>query len=174
MRNIFRPDCYYPDIFAVEPRRLRRRGIRLVIIDMDNTLVSAVETEIPPRVRAYVADMKASGIIPVVMSNNVSGITARRCAQLDIDFFSFSLKPLRKGYRRVLKKYGLKPQQTAVIGDQVLTDIAGGSRMGILTILVDPLTDQNNIFGKGVRMISETLCFLLKDMPRKGEYYGNL
>lgn len=174
MRNIFRPDYYFPDIFSVDPERLRRHGIRLAVIDMDNTLISAVETEISERAKEYIARMRRAGIQPVVMSNNFSGVTEKRCRQLNIDFFSFSLKPLRAGYRRVLKKYAFDVSETAVIGDQVFTDIAGGSRMHMMTILVDPLTDQNNIFGKGVRLISDTLCFLLPEMPKKGEYYGNL
>ncbi|MDQ9842238.1 HAD hydrolase-like protein, partial [Acinetobacter baumannii] len=75
------------------------------------------------------------------------------------------------GYKKILRKYGFTPEETAAVGDQVLTDIAGANRMGILTILVDPLSNDNNIFGKGVKLISRSLCRLLKDMPRKGEYY---
>lgn len=174
MRNIFRPDYYFPDIFSVNPVRLRRHGIRLAVIDMDNTLISAVETEISDRAKTYIARLRDAGIQPVVMSNNFSSVTEKRCRQLNIDFFSFSMKPLLTGYRRVLRKYAFDASETAVIGDQVFTDIAGGSRMHMMTILVDPLTDQNHIFGKGVRVISDALCLLLPEMPKKGEYYGNL
>lgn len=173
MKNIFHPDYYYPDIFAIDPLRLRHHGIRLLILDMDNTLINARRMDIPDRVKDYVNRIRSAGITPVVMSNNVSSITERRCMQLHIDFFSFSLKPLPFGYKRVLAKYGEKPEHTAVIGDQIFTDIAGGRIMGIMSILVDPLTNENNIFGKGVRLISDTLR-LFKGVPEKGEYYGKL
>ena len=174
MRNFFKPAYYYPDVFSIAPESLKERGIKLLLLDMDNTLVSAVETHIPEYVKNYVQAVKRAGIKPVVMSNNISDITEKRCRQLDIDFFSFCVKPLKIGYKKILRKYGFTPEETAAVGDQVLTDIAGANRMGILTILVDPLSNDNNIFGKGVKLISRSLCRLLKDMPRKGEYYGEL
>lgn len=173
MKNIFHPDYYYPDIFSIDPLRLRHHGIRLLIMDMDNTLINARSIEIPENVKAYVDSIRKAGITPVVMSNNISSITEKRCRQLDIDFFSFCIKPLPFGYKRVLQRYGVDPKHTAVVGDQIFTDIAGGRIMGIMSILVDPLTDQNNIFGKGVRLISDTLR-MFKGVPEKGEYYGKL
>ena len=174
MRNIFRPAYYYPDVFSIVPERLLARGIKLVLLDMDNTLVSAVDTEIPDRVKEYVRALKKAGIRPVVMSNNVSTITEKRCRQLDIDFCSFCVKPLKTAYKKILKRYECTVEDTVAVGDQVLTDIAGANRMGITTILVDPLSNDNNIFGRGVKIISRLLCTLLKNMPKKGEYYGEL
>jgi HAD superfamily phosphatase (TIGR01668 family) len=58
---------------------------------------------------------------------------------LGIPWIIRAAKPLPRGYRHAMGLLGTTPATTAMIGDQVFTDILGGNRLGLYTILVDPL-----------------------------------
>ena len=51
---------------------------------------------------------------------------------------------------------GLQKEETAVIGDQLFTDILGGNRAGLFTILVVPL-DRREFFGTKISRMMEKL-----------------
>ncbi|MDY3930760.1 MAG: YqeG family HAD IIIA-type phosphatase [Erysipelotrichaceae bacterium] len=174
MGNQFHPDFYIQNMSSIDPARLKARGIRLVVIDMDNTLIPSCEMVVPAQAHRFIDALRKEGIMPVVVSNNVSRITRSRCEQLQIACYPFSLKPLPRGFRKVLRRYHCRPQETAVIGDQILTDIFGGNQMGMLTILVDPLSEKDHIFGRMNRMMAGILQHLDHHIPQRGEYYGKL
>ena len=131
MGNQFHPDFYIQNMSSIDPARLKARGIRLAVIDMDNTLIPSCEMVVPAQAHRFIDALRKEGIMPVVVSNNVSRITRSRCEQLQIACYPFSLKPLPRGFRKVLRRYHCSPQETAVIGDQILTDIFGGNHITI-------------------------------------------
>ena len=75
-----------------------------------------------------------------LVSNNwhrrVSGVAE----ELGFSLVSKALKPLPFAFRRGMRLMGVKPSETATIGDQVFTDVLGGNLAGTLTVLVDPLS----------------------------------
>jgi HAD superfamily phosphatase (TIGR01668 family) len=77
---------------------------------------------------------------------------------MEIDFILGATKPRRKGYRLALARMGTAPEQTAFVGDQIFTDVLGGNRMGLYTILVPPLSKREFM---GTRLISRRLEQLL-------------
>jgi HAD superfamily phosphatase (TIGR01668 family) len=50
-----------------------------------------------------------------------------------------AIKPRKSPFRRAMKMLGMTPGETAVVGDQIFTDILGGNRLGLYTILVVPM-----------------------------------
>ena len=62
----------------------------------------------------------------------------------------------------------------AIIGDQLYKDIFGGNRVGIKTILVNPMSKDDMIFTKLVfRPLEKRKYFLLekKNLLKRGKYY---
>jgi hypothetical protein len=59
---------------------------------------------------------------------------------------------------------GATPQETAIVGDQIFTDVWGGNNAGVLTLLVKPI-QFGNIF-RALRYLGETPFRL---MAKKGE-----
>jgi HAD superfamily phosphatase (TIGR01668 family) len=164
MKNWFLPDHYVHSCLEVEPEKLKEHGVRLCILDIDNTLVPSDSEEVGEEEIRYVQDLKDAGIIPVAISNNMAGRTLRISKALNTDCIFFALKPLRPGLYRALKRYQVSPQECVIVGDQLITDICGGNRMGIFTILVDP-KGNDNIFGKISRRAEK---LILKYYKKKG------
>ncbi len=170
----FRATYYFPSLDEVDPAKLRAKGIRFMIIDMDNTLIPSKDVIIPERTMEYVQRVKDAGITAVVVSNNVSKLTEERCRQLGLGYFSFALKPLPFGFHKALRQYGFQARETVVIGDQIVTDILGGNHLHMMTILIDPVSKENHIFGKITSGFSDAARILFHSAPRKGDYYGKL
>ena len=83
------------------------------------------------------------------------------------------IKPFKKSFQEIMKKYRLAKEEICIIGDQLFTDILGGNKVGIKTCLVNPLTEEDFIFTKIFRM-SERIVFKVlanKSILTKGEYY---
>lgn len=131
-------------IYTLDLDRLAQRGVRLLLADLDNTLARYSERQPSERLRAWVAEAKAHGITPFVLSNSRKATRADEfCHALDIPYLKHAGKPKRGGFEQALKLNGVTEAQTAIVGDQIFTDILGGNRAGVHTILVQPLAIDN-------------------------------
>ncbi|MCS6861210.1 MAG: YqeG family HAD IIIA-type phosphatase [Abditibacteriales bacterium] len=147
------PKCYVPSVMAIDPQVLWRKGIRGILIDLDNTLVPWHGTEVLEGVRQWISEVKACGLQVCVVSNATSGRRVAKMSEwLGLPNIPRSFKPRRWGFRRGLQILGLKPHEVAVVGDQVFTDILGGNRLGAFTILVQPLSHHDSISTKFIRL----------------------
>ena len=127
-------------IFDIEPAALARRGIRLLLADLDNTLAPYGEPEPTQAVRDWAAALGEQGITLFVLSNNRHPERPRRFSQaLGVPFLGHAGKPKPGGFRRAMEQMGCTPEQTAIVGDQLFTDILGGRNAGVLTLLVEPI-----------------------------------
>jgi len=127
-------------VLDVTPEFLDGRGIRALILDLDNTLVPWREGTPPPEVRAWARALASRGVRACIVSNTHRGERLRQVAgALGMFWVPSGMKPRRSGFRRALAAMGAAPEETAVIGDQLLTDVWGGNRLGLLTICVERL-----------------------------------
>lgn len=126
---------------AIAPPLLRAHGIDALIIDLDNTLSRWNDRGCDQEVAAWLQGVRAAGIAVCVVSNNGPERVGAFCARLgaDVPWIAHARKPLRAGYRRALQRLRADPARTAVIGDQVFTDVLGARRAGLRAILVRPL-----------------------------------
>ena len=170
--NYFTPALYLKSYEDLDPAWLVRRKIRLLILDIDNTLAAHDEQVAGDKAKAFVHRLKDAGIQAVVMSNNNKERVSRFAASLDVPSYYFSTKPLKRTYKKVLRDTGLKPDQCAVIGDQLLTDILGGSRMGLTTILTTPLVTRDIPWTKLNRVVENQVYRLLEheEILKRGDY----
>jgi len=112
--------------------------------------------------------MKESGIIITIVSNNNENRVKQFSGPLDIQYIYEAKKPMGRAFRKALKDMKLKKEEVVVIGDQLLTDVLGGNRSGMHTILVVPVAQSDGFFTRINRRIER---LILNMMKRKGMVY---
>jgi len=128
------------DIFAITPEWLRLRGIRLLLLDLDNTLAPYAESAPRETVLRWMNELRKSGIESYLLSNNSSeSRVADYAAACGIEGVHRAGKPHPRTIFRVLDQKGLKVHEAALMGDQCFTDGLAANRAGILSIVVRPL-----------------------------------
>ncbi|MGI5892301.1 MAG: YqeG family HAD IIIA-type phosphatase [Bacillota bacterium] len=166
----FTPQLCLESIYEIPLPHLKHLGIRGLIFDLDNTITKHDCREIPLTALEWFRSLKSMGFKACLLSNN-SGVRVEDAAQkLGIDFVPRARKPSRRGFYRAFEVMGTGPRETAMIGDQLFTDIWGGNRVGILTILVKPidvceLWSTRNISRRGEKAIWRFVKRNMGDQP---------
>lgn len=133
------PDCICRVYGDVTASWLQRRGIRLLLCDLDFTLAPKSTPCPDAAVLDWIAGMKKAGICVMILSNNRSSKRVERfCRELGITYVGHAGKPAVRGYRQAMEKAGVTAQETAMLGDKLLTDVLGAKRSGILSVMVEP------------------------------------
>lgn len=149
---------FFPTVIAdaltdLSPEFLRKRGIRLLMMDFDNTIVPYT-TNIPTeKMAGWLEMMAASDIQLCVVSNSKRDRVRIFCGKYGIPVITHAKKPGTKGIRECLSKFGIDPGEAAIVGDQIFTDTLGGNRAGVSTILIRAI-DNHNIWLK-LRHVAE-------------------
>lgn len=157
MLKAFVPDLYVESIYSIDFNTLKQQGLRSVIVDLDNTLVETKRPFATDKLTNWLRDAKAAGLQVMIVSNNTKLRVAKFSKPLGIPYIHTAKKPLNTAFKKALKLLNSQRSETAVIGDQLLTDVLGGNRMGLYTILVVPISNQDNIFTKLNRRIERQL-----------------
>ena len=136
----FRASFTAHDIYEITGAALERRGIKLLLADLDNTLVPYGVPLPDERLKAWRDDLNAHGVTLFILSNNRHENRPRMFAEgLDVPFIGHAGKPKTPSFLRAMEQRGVTREQTAIVGDQVFTDVLGGNRAGISAILVRPI-----------------------------------
>jgi len=107
-------------------------GKRLILLDVDHTIVKWHEEEFSAEVLDWVAAAKARGFQLRILSNTRHPQRlARLSAQIGIPTKNGKFKPSPEMYKEALKETGIGAEQAVMIGDQIMTDILGANRTGI-------------------------------------------
>jgi HAD superfamily phosphatase (TIGR01668 family) len=136
------PDYYYSSLFAVDLGMLQALGIKGVVIDLDNTILPRDTNELESRAHDWVADARSRFQLMIV-SNNTHAYPKDIAAQLGLPILTNALKPMPRAFLAAMRRMGTTRETTAVIGDQLFTDVIGGNVAGATTILVDPLVEKD-------------------------------
>lgn len=159
------PDMYIESIFALDPEELKRKGIKGIICDLDNTVVRWDEAEPRPDAIEWLQMMKKQGFKMCIVSNTLTERAGKVSELLLIPAIPGAIKPSKRAFIRALEYLGTEPHNTAVIGDQLFTDVLGGNRVGMYTILVIPMS-QNEFF---ITRIGRKLeRFVLRRLVKRG------
>jgi HAD superfamily phosphatase (TIGR01668 family) len=160
------PSMVSKSIFDIDYKKLSKNGIKFLLFDLDNTIIPDNVKDINDDIRKLFKNIKALNIKPMIFSNSIKPNKVKRiCSDLDIEYIYFALKPLPFKFNKVLKKYNLNKNEIAIIGDQLLTDVKGGNRVGIMTILVKPVSEYDAVFTRLNRIIEK------KIMSKNRSYY---
>lgn len=176
IEKYFKPAIYINNYRSLNLLKLVEKGIRVLCIDVDNTLVSPHCATLEDEAKDFIQQVKDRGITPVLLSNNTKKRVAGVAKQVDVVFYSFSCKPCTYNYKKIAKDYHCHSDEMAILGDQLITDVLSGKRMKIWTILQDPLTNEENHSGKITRKMETYILNALakRESLRKGEYYDNM
>ena len=137
---LFRPDVMVEAVHEVTLELLGDYSVRAVMVDLDDTLVASGANLLDPRFRAWVAGLKEAKIPLLILSNGERVRVKRWSAELGVAGLSLVGKPFAPAFRRGLRLLGRQPGETAMIGDQLFTDVLGANLVGMVSILVVPLS----------------------------------
>ncbi len=168
----FIPSMYQKDIFSINYEKLKEMGIKTILFDLDNTLSPAYEMFYNEKTKELFNKLKKDFKL-VIFSNNFEKRVKPIADFYGVDYTCVSIKPLGFKYHFIVKKYRLSKNQIAAVGDQLLTDILGGNSFGIMTILVDPISDVDEKETWLNRKIEARILkkFKEKKILEKGKYY---
>ncbi|HBQ94620.1 MAG: YqeG family HAD IIIA-type phosphatase [Firmicutes bacterium] len=139
MIKLFQPRLFLTSIFELDLNRLHARGVRGLIMDLDNTLVGWNRPELSHELKAWFQAVRNQGFKMCIVSNNLTERVDQFAEQVGVMAIPKAAKPRRRSFRIAMKRMGTANHNTAVIGDQVFTDILGGNRLRLFTILVHPI-----------------------------------
>lgn len=139
MLRILYPNMYVPSVTEINPDELKARGIRNLLLDLDNTIVRRDRDKFPPEVENWLRHLLDTGFKLCIVSNNSTGRVNNLAGPLEIPCVVRAVKPLSRAFRRGMLQLDARPGNTAVVGDQIFTDILGGNMLGLFTILVVPM-----------------------------------
>ena len=161
------PTLITPKLTDLTPRQLRLRGIQLLMMDFDNTIVPYTTSTPTEEMDRWLREMVASDIQLCVVSNSKKDRVKVFCRKYGIDCITHSQKPFPKGIRQCLRHYQLSPAHCALVGDQIFTDTLGANGCGVTSILVKAI-DNHNIWLK-LRHVAE-LPFIFLARKRRIQY----
>ncbi|BCJ88554.1 hypothetical protein skT53_35390 [Effusibacillus dendaii] len=159
------PSLYVKSIYDIDLDALQAQKIKGILTDLDNTLVAWNSPEVSPELANWLAELKRRGMKVCIVSNNKQPRVEGFARQLGLPSIFSAKKPIRKAFRQAMRLIGTQPHETVVIGDQIFTDVLGGNRMGLYTILVIPLAEKEFI---GTKLLRAMERFVLKDLHRRG------
>ncbi len=137
----FFPTHAYETVDQIDFAALRLSGVKLLLIDLDNTLAD-YETLVPPRTQIdFFKALSAQGFQIIIVSNNGENRVRDYCDALDLPYIARAKKPFSTGFRKALNLIDapVKVEEVCMIGDQLLTDVLGASRLAMKSVLVEPL-----------------------------------
>ncbi|GGE43331.1 hypothetical protein GCM10011391_22680 [Pullulanibacillus camelliae] len=165
MLEKFLPNQHVKNIFEITPEILQEHGIKGVVTDLDNTLVAWDVPQATPELALWFKSMQAAGISVTIVSNNHEQRVRAFSEPLGIPFISKARKPLTRAFQKAIREMGLTKETVVVVGDQLLTDVLGGRRLGVHTILVVPVAQSD---GWATRFNRRIERLILAKLRRKG------
>nr|WP_274651986.1 YqeG family HAD IIIA-type phosphatase [Paenibacillus humicola] len=153
-------------IYDIDLQALQKKGLRGIITDLDNTLVGAKVPLATPQLVKWLDVVRDHGFRVVIVSNNNLTRVSRFAEPLHIRYVHAARKPAGKAFLKALKELALPAEETAVIGDQLMTDVLGGRRMGLFTILVNPIAPGDEGFTTRFNRMIERVA--LSRLRKKG------
>ena len=160
----FLPTIMIDSITQLSPGYLKERGIRLLMLDFDNTIVPYTTNTPTILMRDWLKAMVQSEIIVCVVSNSKRPRVKVFCEEYGLDCITHAKKPFTKGIQECMEKYSMEPSQCALAGDQIYTDTLGANNAGVQAILVKAI-DNHNIWLK-LRHVAE-MPFILAARKRR-------
>lgn len=168
------PDIYKKSIHVIDYNKLKNNGIKCLLFDLDNTIVPFNEKVPPKKVVDLFKKVKDLGFKVIIFSNSGKRRLKPFKEILDVDCSVRAMKPSTKKFFKVLEEFHYNESEVAIIGDQIMTDVLGGNRTGITTILINPISKRDFFLTKFNRIREKKVIKKLSklDLFYRGKYYG--
>jgi len=158
MLKKLRPHQTEESICGIDLNCLYLRGFRSIIVDLDNTITAWNRSHITPGLTEWFRLAKQLGFKICILSNGSYRRVNVVASKLGIEVAPKKAKPMRRAFRNAINILGADPETTVVIGDQIFTDILGGNRINLYTILVNPISDKEFIGTKFSRLMEKLIA----------------
>ena len=147
----------------ITPELLRRKKIRLLMLDFDNTIVPYTTTVPSEEMEAWLRDMNALEDIQLcIVSNSHNDRVPKFCRERNMAVITHAKKPFSKGINECLARYGIPASEAALIGDQIYTDTLGANNAGVMSILVEAI-DNHNFWLKARHVLELPFIFFARN-----------
>lgn len=156
-----RPKIKLEKVTDISIEILNKYGIKALILDVDNTLSTHHGQVLTDGLTEWLELMRQNGIKMTVLSNSNSKRLTPFAQKIGLDFISLGLKPLPFGYWRALKRLGTNKNETAIVGDQLFTDVIGGNVVGVVSVLLTPIKPETSLRFRMKRRVER---FLIKKL----------
>jgi HAD superfamily phosphatase (TIGR01668 family) len=163
MKKSFSPDIYVETVFDIDSDQLKAQGINAFIFDIDNTLATYAMPISDERTALWLKGLQEQGFGIFIVSNNDRERVRIFSENLNLPYYGKALKPLGIFLRMACRRMNVKPKETALVGDQLFTDIWGGNLLGMKTILVKPISDIEDGFVKFKRQFERHILSRMND-----------
>lgn len=165
------PDFYCDNVRDVKLEFLQEHNIKGIILDVDNTLIDYYK-KLSEEVINWATELQGQGIRMYILSNTNKKEKVETVAnRLEIPYKMFARKPSKKGFLAIKDELKMKPENIAVVGDQIFTDIIGGNRCNMFTILVDPVTDKDYWYTAWKRPLENKIKSKIGKFGKSGNGY---
>lgn len=159
---MFKPQFKFNRITDISFDFLIENNINALILDVDNTLSTHHGEELVDGLESWLETMKKNGIKLLILSNSKRVRVEPFANKISLNYISLGLKPLPFGYIRALKFLKSKRKSTAIVGDQIFTDVLGGNAVGVKTILLTPILPETGWSFKLRRRLEKILYKIYK------------
>lgn len=146
----FIPDMYQKSIYHIDYDKLQENGIKCLLFDLDNTCVPFKDKVPNKKLIDLFENLKDMDFKVILFSNSNRKRLAPFKKGLNVDCLASAKKPFSKNFLKVLKLFNYSLSEVAIIGDQLYTDVLGGNKVGIMTILVNPMSKDDGVWTKFV------------------------
>jgi len=143
--NLTLPNSHKPDVYTINYGELKRLGLVNLIFDVDNTITPVNDESVSKELGDLFTKLKEQGFNIILVSNHNEFRVKPVADSLGVKYLAKANKPSREGFDKALKALGSKKKNTVMIGDQMLTDVYGGNKYGLYTIMVDPVANHYDI-----------------------------
>ena len=163
MFSCFIPFAYAQSIYEIKIDFYKRNGVKVLLIDLDNTLDSYRLYVPSERAVGYIKYLQDNGITPVIISNNRGKRVSTYANHLKIDYVSMAGKPFAGRILKEISKRNLSKDEVMLVGDQLITDVTAGRRAGIRVVLTEKLVKEDQITTRINRLFDRPIRKYLKN-----------
>lgn len=136
---------------------IQKNKIKALILDIDNTLIDYNKNLSEEKIK-WAKELKGQGVKLYILSNTNKKEKVEKVAnKLEIPYILFAKKPSKKGFLKIQNELKLKPEEIGVVGDQIFTDVIGGNRCKMFTILVEPVDKKDILITAWKRPIEDII-----------------
>ncbi|ETT82386.1 YqeG family HAD IIIA-type phosphatase [Viridibacillus sp. FSL R5-0477] len=162
MYNFLMPKEFVTSIYQITPDKLKQLGVRGIITDLDNTLVEWDRPDATEKLIEWLKTIREAGIQVMIVSNNKELRVKAFADPLELPYIFNARKPMGNAFKRALKRLNMQRHEVVMVGDQMLTDVLGGNRLRIHTILVKPVALSDGFVTRFNRMVERRVFNYLK------------
>lgn len=168
------PCMYKNTIFDIDFKKLKEKNIKCLVFDLDNTLMLKNESIPNKKIVSLIKSLKKDFNIYILSNNSSKKRVSSVAKYLEVRYINFALKPFSFGFKKIMKETSYRCNDICIIGDQILTDVLGGNRLNIFTVLLEPLGKEELKITSLNRFIEKRKVKKLErlNLFKRGEFYG--